>query len=433
MLNKIFNKEELSWILYDWANSVYATNIMAAIFPIYFTTVCNAAADGTAGIQWWGIGTSVATLIVAILGPVLGSLADCKGMKKKLWGGFVLLGVLFTLMMAIFDSWQLMLVGYIISFIGFQGSVLYYDSFLTDITTRERMDKISSWGFAAGYIGGSTIAFIISIAFMLILGMDNPLGVKVAVVITSLWWAIFSIPMLKNVKQKYFKEDEPQQVIKNTFGNLAKTLKSIGSNKGILFFMIAYFFYIDGVGTVISMATSYGTTLKLGTIGLIGALLVTQIVAIPFSILFGSLVKKIKAFKLIGFAIVVYIIIVTIGFYMGYSVETNNFSKQAISNATVLFWIMACLVGTVQGGIQSLSRAQFGKMVPANKSNEYFGFFDIFGKFASIMGPAIVSTITALTGRASFGVLSIIFQFVVGGLIILINYQVISNATIKID
>lgn len=426
-----FNKEELSWLFYDWANSIYATNIMAAIFPIYFTSVASAASDGTTGLQWWGIGTSIATLIVALLGPILGSLADCKGMKKKLWATFVIIGVTFTLMMAIFDTWQLMLVGYIISFIGFQGSVLYYDSFLTDVTVRDKMDKLSSWGYALGYVGGSTIGFLISLIFLFIFGFDNPLSVKIAVVITSLWWGLFSIPMLLNVKQKHYKDVAPKEVIASSFSNIKTTFKSIITNKGLFWFMLAYFFYIDGVGTVISMATSYGTTLKLGTVGMIGALLVTQIVAVPFSILFGHLASKIKPFKLIGTAIVVYICIVTIGFYMGYNVEINNFSEQSIAQSTIIFWIMAIMVGTVQGGIQSLSRAQFGKMVPAHKSNEYFGFFDIFGKFASIMGPALVAFVTSITTRASFGVLSIVIQFAIGGIILFTQYHKISNATVN--
>ena len=199
-----FTKQEKSWILYDWANSVYATNIMAAIFPIYFTSVCGG--EDTAGMQWWGYGTSLATLIVAVLAPILGSLGDYKGMKKKFFTFFMLVGVLCTLIMAIFDNWQMLLLGYVLSYIGFAGSCLFYDSFLTDVTTGDRMDKVSAWGYAMGYIGGSTIPFLLSIGILLVMGMDNPVAVKLVVVLTSVWWGLFSIPMMRNVHQKYYLE-----------------------------------------------------------------------------------------------------------------------------------------------------------------------------------------------------------------------------------
>ena len=316
---KRFTKQEKSWILYDWANSVYATNIMAAIFPIYFGAVCESA--GVDNVQVWGYGTSAATLVVAVMGPVLGAVGDHKGMKKKLFTGFLAAGVLFTLMMAVFDQWQLLLAGYVISYIGFAGSCLFYDSFLTDVTTEERMDRVSSWGYAMGYIGGSTIPFVISIAVLLIMGMDNPAAVKFSVVITSVWWLIFSIPILKNVNQTHYIEAPASKLLSHTFQSLKKTLREIFRNKTIFIFIIAYFFYIDGVGTVIHMATSYGTNLGLDTTGMIIALLVTQIVAMPCSILFGRASGKFSSIKLILFAIAMYLVICVLGFYMGFHVE----------------------------------------------------------------------------------------------------------------
>ncbi len=406
-----FTRTEKSWILYDWANSVYATNIMAAIFPIYFTSVCG---QDTTGLQWWGYGTSIATLVVALLAPLLGALGDYKGMKKKLFSFFVLFGVLFTLLMAVFDIWQLLLTGYILSYIGFAGSCLFYDSFLTDVTTRGRMDKVSSWGYAMGYIGGSTIPFLISIGILLAMGMSNPAAVKLCVVLTSVWWGIFSIPMLKNVKQKYYIEKKKAHVVSDAFRNICSTFRDIFKNKGIFLFMIAYFFYIDGVNTVIHMSTSYGETLNLDQTGMILALLVTQVVAVPCSILFGRLSKRFGSLPMILSAIVLYFCICVLGFYMGFSVENAGGSAESIANAQILFWIMAFLVGTVQGGIQALSRSHFGKLVPPAKSNEYFGFFDIFGKFATVMGPLLISVITAATGRSSLGILSLILLFAAG-------------------
>lgn len=411
-----FTRQEKSWILYDWANSVYATNIMAAIFPIYFTSVCGG--ENTAGMQWWGYGTSLATLIVAVLAPILGSLGDYKGMKKKFFTFFMLVGVFCTLIMAIFDNWQMLLLGYVLSYIGFAGSCLFYDSFLTDVTTSDRMDKVSAWGYAMGYIGGSTIPFLISIGILLAMGMDNPVAVKLVVVLTSVWWGLFSIPMMKNVHQQYYLEGRPQHMASAAFSNVARTLRSIVKNKGLFFYLIAYFCYIDGVGTVIHMSTSYGSTLGLDTVGMILALLVTQIVAMPCSILFGRLAKRLGSVRMIGVAIAVYFLICVVGFYMGYIIEVD---ENAVGTAQILFWMMAFLVGTVQGGIQALSRSYFSRLVPPDKSNEYFGFFDIFGKFATVVGPFLVALVTGFTGRSSFGILSLLVLFAVGGLLLFLG------------
>ena len=486
---KRFTKKEWSWIMYDWANSIYATNIMAAIFPTIFVSIA-----GDAGDIWWGYGTSIATFLVAVLAPLLGAVADFKGMKKKLFTVFMLLGVVATFFIAlVMHSWQLMLVGYIFSRIGFSGSCLFYDSFLTDVTTDERMDKVSSWGYAMGYIGGSTIPFVISIAVLLILGYSSPIAQIFSIVIVSVWWLVFSLPFLKNVEQTHYIERTADNSVGQIFRNIGHTAKDIFQRKGLFLFVLAYFFYIDGVGTIISISTAYGTVLGLGSVGMILALLVTQIVAMPCSILFANLAAKITARKALVGAIIVYTFICCVGFYMGFSLEPNqeayetalkaDYTEQladltdenaialrdagakyftgkdaqeklnaefvkltkeqqenpevdrvlltftqflgnnagviekfqsAVSFSTILFWAMATLVGTVQGGIQAVSRSYFGKLIPKERSNEFFGFFDIFGKFASVLGPVLYSTIGAWTGRSSFGVLALIALFLVG-------------------
>ena len=413
---KRFTKAEKSWIMYDWANSIYATNIMAAIFPIYFAMQANET-----GNKLYGFAVSAAALIVALLAPILGAIGDFSGMKKKLFAGFLVLGLVFTAVMAAFEDWRLMLVGFILSRIGFSGSCLFYDSFLTDVTTPERMDRVSSWGYAMGYIGGSTIPFIISIAIMLLMN-QSVLSYKIAILIVVVWWAVFSIPFLKNVKQQYSVEDAPQALAKQAFRNAWKTFKDILKDKKILFFIIAYFFYIDGVDTIISMATNYGETLGLGAIGMILALLVTQIVAVPFSILFGNLAKKVGAMKMIAIAVCVYFVITILGFFMGFNIEQAELSggdiEAALKLSSTLFWILATLVGTVQGGIQALSRSYFGQLIPPERSNEYYGFLDIFGKFSCVIGPALYAATYAATGRASLGILSIIVLFF-GGMVAL--------------
>ena len=413
---KRFTKAEKSWIMYDWANSIYATNIMAAIFPIYFAMQANET-----GNKLYGFAVSAAELVVALLAPILGAIGDFSGMKKKLFAGFLVLGLVFTAVMAAFEDWRLMLVGFILSRIGFSGSCLFYDSFLTDVTTPERMDRVSSWGYAMGYIGGSTIPFIISIAVMLLMN-QSVLSYKIAILIVVVWWAVFSIPFLKNVKQQYSVEDAPQALAKEAFRNAWKTFKDILKDKKILFFIIAYFFYIDGVDTIISMATNYGETLGLGAIGMILALLVTQIVAVPFSILFGNLAKKVGAMRMIAIAVCVYFVITILGFFMGFNIEQAELSggdiDAALKLSSTLFWILATLVGTVQGGIQALSRSYFGQLIPPERSNEYYGFLDIFGKFSCVIGPALYAATYAATGRASLGILSIIVLFF-GGMVAL--------------
>ena len=414
---KRFTKTERSWIMYDWANSIWATNIAAAIFPIYFAL--KATDEGNA---IFGYMVSIANLAVAVLAPYLGAIGDFRGMKKKLWAGFMLLGVAFTAVMAIFGSWQMMLVGFVMSRIGFSGSCLFYDSFLTDVTTPDRMDKVSAWGYAMGYIGGSTIPFVISIAIMLLMNMSD-LSYRIAIMIVPVWWLIFSIPFWKNVEQVHCVDQPPSRLGREALRNTVATFRAILKDKALLFFLLACFFYIDGVGTIISMATNYGSTLGLGSIGMILALLVTQIVAMPCSILYGNWSKRFGALRLIGVAVGIYAFITVVGFVMGFLVDFHETlgltSEAAIGISTVLFWILATLVGTVQGGIQALSRSYFGQLIPPERSNEYYGFMDIFGKFASVIGPALYALVLGLTGRPSFGILSLILLFVLGGVFLI--------------
>lgn len=410
---KKFTRLEKSWIMYDWANSVYATNVLAVIFPIYFETVCKTA--GVDNVVYWGYGTSIATLISAILAPLLGSIADHKGYKKKLFVVFLLIGVAFTFSNIFFTDYRLLLLGYVISHIGFSGSCLFYDSFLTDVTTNARMNRVSSWGYAMGYIGGSTIPFVGSIAILLSMGMNNPAAFQWVMMLTSLWWLIFSIPFLLHVKQTHYLEKPVSGMLKSSFRNLWHTMKDIFSLRHLLLFLLAYFFYIDGVGTVISISTSYGSKLGLDSVQMIFALLMTQIVAVPFSILFGKLADQYGSIQMLILAVGIYIIICITGFFMGFHIEQNPGDASALQLSTTLFWMMAFLVGTVQGGIQAISRSYFGRLIPKERSSEFFGFFDIFGKFAAVIGPAFISIFSQLTGRTSIGIISLIVLFAAGG------------------
>ncbi|MCL1913300.1 MAG: MFS transporter [Eubacteriaceae bacterium] len=404
--------EEWSWIAYDWANSVYATIMMAAIFPIYFSAVAGSA--GQQGDYWWGIGNSVAMVLIASIAPILGAFSDFYGYRKKLFSIFFAIGVGFTFASAFANHWVMLLVGYSISHIGFSGANLVYDSFLPDVTSVEKMDKISGYGFAFGYIGGSTIPFLASIALITFgepFGIDTTKAIKISVVLTAAWWGLFSIPLLLNVKQKHGVPKPERGTASTAFSSVLHTAKLIFQNKKILVFILAYFFYIDGVDTVIKMSTSYGTTLGLDSNGMILALLVTQIVAFPCSIWFSSLSKKFGSLRMIKGAVLMYLLICITGFIMGFGLEEGYFG---VDTALTLFWALAVMVGSVQGGIQAISRSYFAQMIPPENSGEFFGFFDIFGKFSAVIGPLLYAMTVRLTGRSSFAIFSIIALFLIG-------------------
>ncbi len=411
-----FTKTEKSWILYDWANSIYATNMLATLFPILFAMVCEQA--GQDNLVLLSYGTSIATFTVAILAPLLGALGDNKGYKKKFFTAFMLIGVIATAYSGFATNYAFMLVGYIFSYIGFSGANVFYDSFLTDVTTTDKMDKVSSWGFAMGYTGGSTLGFIISIVILIVMGMDNPTAYSIVFTFTSVWWLVFSIPMLKNVHQKHYVVANNKQLLASSMKNLKHTVLDIVKNKKMLCFIFAYFFYIDGVNTIITISTSYGSSLGLDSIGMILALLVTQIVAVPCSLIFNKLAEKYNTINLLIFAVSMYIGIAILGFIMGIIIEID---PEMVDVSLILFWILAIWVGTVQGGIQALSRSYFAKLVPPEKSNEYFGFFDIFGKFAAVIGPVLVGSITLITGSSAVSVLSISILFILGLTLLLIG------------
>ena len=401
---KKFTKQEKSWILYDWANSVYATNIMAAIFPIYFGAVCSSA--GVDNVQVWGYGTSVATLVVAVLGPILGAIGDHKGMKKKLFTAFMLLGVISTLLLGFSNSWQALFAFYVLGTIGFSASCVYYDSFLLDITTEERMDQVSSLGYGLGYIGGSTIPLIISLGLIQFggaIGIETVPATKFSFILTAVWWIVFTIPMLKNVHQKHAIQPE-KNLFAHTLRNMGRTLKIIFANKSVFWFLLAYFFYIDGVGTIIHMATVFGASCGLDSMDLMVVLLVVQIVAFPFAIIYGKFAGKFGARNMILFGIATYIVVCAVGF----ALETMKD-----------FLVLAVLVGTAQGGIQALSRSFYGKIIPQEEAGEYFGFFDVFGKFSAVIGPALFGLVAQLTGVTNYGGLAVMLMFILGGVLFL--------------
>ena len=402
---KHYTKEEKSWIFYDWANSAFSAIVAAIILPVFFKSMAESggvsAVDATA---YWGYATSVGTLICAVLAPFLGTLGDFRGMKKKLFTAFMLLGVISTFLLALTNSWQGLLLFYVLGTLGFSGSCIYYDSFLLDVTDVSRMDRVSSVGYGLGYIGGSTIPLVVSLVLIQFgsgFGIPTMLATKFSFILTAVWWLVFTIPMLRHVQQKHAIEPD-RDMFAHTLRNMKDTLSMIVKNRSILFFVIAYFFYIDGVGTIIHMATVFGSSCGLDSMDLMVVLLVVQIVAFPFAILYGRLADKFGSRRMILFGIATYIVVCMLGFNLK---EMKD------------FLLLAVLVGTAQGGIQALSRSFYGKLVPAEHASEYFGFFDVFGKFSAVIGPALFGVVAQLTGVTNYGALAVMFMFILGGAI----------------
>ena len=389
-------QREKRWIMYDVGNSAFVL-LSTAVVPIYANSLLEAAGQDNI-VSTWGYAQTVASLVIALLMPILGSIADVQGMKIKFFLGFFLTGVVMCLGMSLPLGWLAFLIVYVLATIGLNGSLTFYDSMLIDTTSNERMDKVSSHGYAWGYVG-STIPFIVCIAVIFggpaLLGLDTAACTRISFLITALWWVAFTVPLLRSYRQVHYRTtaDHTAEAVRGTFRELAGTFRRIARDRSLLLFMIAFFFYIDAVNAVISMSTSYGTQLGIDSTQLVLALLVTQFVAFPCAILYGRLAGRFGAKRMIVIAVIAYLGIVMFAAF---------FLKTAVE-----FWILAILVGMFQGGIQALSRSYYGKIIPKDHANEYYGFYDIFGKTASVLGTFLVATTTAVTGNASAGVLSI--------------------------
>ena len=384
---------EKRWVLYDVGNSAF-TLLISTILPIYFNGLAESAGLSDAQyLAFWGYAASFVTVVVAVLGPTLGAIADLPDMKKKLFTLCVAVGVIGCAVMGALSSWVWFLGCFIIAKIGYSASLVFYDSMLTDVTTPERMDKVSAVGYAFGY-AGSCIPFVVSLVIVLgyeAIGLTLGAAMLIAFLINAGWWLCCTLPLLARYRQKYSIPAEGHMVA-GAFRRLGETFRDIQGNKQVLWFLIAFFLYIDGVYTIIDMATAYGQALGLDSTGLLLALLVTQIVAFPFALLFGWLSRRVDTALLVSIAIVAYIGIAAYAIFL---------------RSQTQFWILAVWVGMFQGGIQSLSRSYFGKIIPPEKSGEYYGLLDIGGKGASFVGTFLVSLMTQISGSTSVGVMVI--------------------------
>ena len=406
---------EKKWVLYDVGNSAF-TMMVSTIFPIYFNSLAESAGISDVNyLAYWGYATSVCTLIVALLGPTLGAVADTKNFKKIVFSVAMGVGVFGCILLGFLSSWLWFLGIFVLAKTGYSASLIFYDAMLTDVTEPDRMDSVSSHGYAWGYIG-SCIPFVICLGIVLggpSLGLDMQLCMILAFIITALWWLMSSVPLLKSYKQKYYSETGAH-VVRDSFKRLGKTFVELAKEKHIFVFLLAFFFYIDGVYTVIDMATAYGQALGLDSTGLLLALLVTQIVAFPSVLIFSRLVKNVRPETIITICIAAYFCIAVYAYWLDTQFD---------------FWLLAILVGMFQGTIQALSRSYFAKIIPAEKSGEFFGIYDICGKGASVIGTALVSFLSQATGSINIGVSALSVMFLIG--LVLFRYSAKLNRGYK--
>jgi UMF1 family MFS transporter len=400
------------WALYDWANSAFMTTVVAAVFPIYFSTVAAAELPAAEAAFRFGIATTLALAAVAVMAPVLGAIADYSAAKKRFLAAFQTVGVLATAAMWLIGrgDWLLALALFMLGNIGVYGALTFYDSLLPHIASRDEIDRVSTSGYALGYLGGGVL-LAINLAWILMPGAfgfpDADVAVRLSFVSVAIWWLLFSLPLFRQVpepRRRLEADERPDQnpVIMG-FTRLRETLGDLRRYRQAFLMLLAFLLYNDGISTIIRMATIFGTEIGIGREHLIGALLLVQFVGVPCSFLFGRLAGRIGAKRAVAGSLVVY----TGVSILCYFVQT-----------AAHFYALALIVGTVQGGSQALSRSLFATMVPRHKSSEFFGFFGVFEKFAGIFGPLLFAIAVALTGSSRHGILSVILFFFFGGLVL---------------
>lgn len=407
---KTYRKRIAAWIMYDWANSAFATTIMAAVLPTFFASVAAVNLAPNIATAYWGYIGSIGLLIAAIANPILGAMADHSGSKKRFLAFFTATGVLFTALLFTVPEGGWLLCGllYILGEISFSGALVFYDSLLPHVAKPGDMDRVSTRGYALGYLGGGLLLALNLgwIMFPETFGLPSAdFGVRLSFVSVGIWWAAFSVPLFRRVAEPPFVriEAEAKNPILAGIQRIGRTFQDIRRYRELLKFLVAFWIYNDGIGTIIKMATIYGAEIGIGQTDLIGALLLTQFVGVPFSILFGYLPKKLGRKPSIYVALGVYTLISIAGYFMAEAWH---------------FWLLAGMVGLVQGGSQALSRSMYGDMSPKAKTGEFFGFYDMSSKFAGIVGPLLFGIVSQVAGSSRLSIVSIVIFFIVGGLLL---------------
>ncbi|REJ07287.1 MFS transporter [Halobacillus trueperi] len=394
-----------SWMLYDFANSAFATTIMAAVLPVFYYDVAAKGVQESLAASYWGYSQSIAVLIVAILAPILGAISDYSAAKKRFLMFFAYMGMIASVLLAFVGEGDYIFASIllIVGTIGFSGANVFYDAFLPEVAKEEDIDRVSAAGFTLGYVGGGVLLAINLLMIMKYewFGLPSTLmGTKLAFVSVGIWWFVFSIPLIKNVvEEKKRQQKRERSYVAIGFQRLGRTWKELRQFKQLLIFLLAFWLYNDGISTIIKMATIYGRDIGIDSTSLITALLITQFVGIPCTFFFGWLAGKITPKRALMISLSIYLVIVALGYFM---------------TSALHFYILAVCVGFVQGGAQALSRSIFGRMVPGDRHAEFFGFYGISSKFAAIFGPFAFAIVGQLTGSSRFGILSLVFFFIVG-------------------
>lgn len=409
MLNQ---KETVSWVLYDWANSAFATVILAAVLPVYYSSVAAAPLPKPTASAYWGYTNALGLFIIALVSPILGAIADYKGLKKRFLSFFLLFGVLFTSLLFFVGEggWFLASVLFILAYIGFAGANIFYDSLLPHIAEEDEVDRLSAAGFAIGYLGGGLLLVInlLWILFPSTFGIPTTqMASRLSFLSVGVWWALFSIPIFLNVPEPERRmiqgETRGRNPINAAFYRLKRTFNEIRKYRQAFYFLLAFWLYSDGIGTIIKMAAVYGSEIGIGSGALIGALVVTQFAGIPFAFIFGKLGEKIGTKQSLYIGLSVYALISVGGYFMSTALH---------------FWMLAFAVAIVQGGTQALSRSLYGSMIPKSQSSEFYGFYSISSKIAGIFGPLLFGIVAQLTGSSRWSIVSLIVFFI-GGVFLL--------------
>ncbi|MEE9335425.1 MAG: MFS transporter [Granulosicoccaceae bacterium] len=402
MLTKI-TRPQLSWAFYDWANSSFATTVMAGFFPIFFKQYWSGDMAVTTSTFYLGLGNSVASLIIVILAPLLGAIADSSGLHKRLLVCFAMLGILATssFLFVAQGMWPVAVLVYVVAIIGFSGANVFYDALLPILAPKPQQHSLSALGFALGYLGGGML-FLLNVVMTLKPAMfglaDATEAVRWSFISVAIWWTVFTIPLVLNIKDK--PNNAKQAVtVSGSLRQLAATAKRIMANKNVAIFLLAYWFYIDGLATIIRMAVDYGLSIGLPTNSLITALLIVQFIGFPSTLFFGRIGQRHGA---------------KFGLWIALSAYVVATFAAAFMQTTTHFYLLAVVLGLFQGGVQSLSRSMYSQLIPQDRSGEYFGFLNMLGKSAAVVGPVLVGVVGVLTGSTRIGIVSILMLFIIG-------------------
>ena len=401
------DRRVFSWALYDWANSVFATTVMAGFFPVFFKQYWNSGVEATISTARLGFANTAASVIILVAAPVLGAIADGGGARKKYLGVFTALGIVMSvgLWFIAEGDWVMAAVVYALAVVGFSGGIVFYDALIMSVSSPGRYDEVSTFGYSLGYIGGG-ILFAFNVAMVLFpatFGLaDAGVAVRLSFITVAVWWLVFSIPLFRNVPEPP-RTAAAASAVATGFRSLAKTMREHRAHRMALLFLVAYFFYIDGVHTIIRMAVDYGLALGFPDDSLIVALLIVQFVGFPAALVYGTVARRVGPKPTLYFGVVVYVAVTIYAYFMTSVIE---------------FYILAVVIGLVQGGVQAISRSLYARFVPAAQSGEFFGFFNMLGRFAAIIGPSLVAITGLLTGSSRLGILSVIVVLVIGAVLL---------------